>query len=256
MHFNIKRFGLLFMKHTVEHYRYYLMAWGVLLGIIALLMGFIIYAEEGGLSVKGQAVIFALVLIGAGSIFTSTVFSDLGDKKKAIAALTLPASHLEKYLVGWLFSYLFFQIVYVASFYLVAYLMVPLDDWGDQKPQFMPLFTNENGQITFFVLFAFIHGIAFLGSIFFEKWHFIKTAFIYFLLMIGFMLLNRVFMESLLGIELESAVPFSNISLKEGEYYYSVRFPDNWAAWLAVVPLGCALLLWVTTYFRLREKEV
>lgn len=256
MQFSFSRFGRLLRKHTAEHYRYYIMATGVLIGIMALALVGMVYLNSGPLTTRGQAGIFVTLLFGAGTIFTSTIFADLGDKKKAIAVLTLPTSHLEKYLVGWLYSFPIFLMMYLACFYLVANLVLPLDDWQGQQPEILNVFSNETEQRSVFVLFSFLHSIAFWGAIFFRKWHFIKTAFVFFLLMGAFVFLNNLFMERLLGRELQGAIPFANIMFQEGKNYYAIQFSETKEYLLAFVPLGVALLVWAAAYFRLREKEV
>src|ERR1022692_150129 len=100
--FNIRRFRRLFVKHTVEHYKSYLMSLTVLMGVMILGGSFLIYMIEAPIDKGFQSAIFAMILLLAGTIFTSTIFADLGDTKKAVASLTLPASHFEKYLVAWL----------------------------------------------------------------------------------------------------------------------------------------------------------
>src|SRR5665213_2760957 len=103
--FNLTRFGRLFVKHTVEHYKSYLMSLAVLMGVMLLGDGFITYLIPGDFMDAGmQSALFMSVLLLAGTIFASTIFADLGDNKKAMASLTLPASHFEKYLVAWLYS--------------------------------------------------------------------------------------------------------------------------------------------------------
>ncbi len=117
--FNIKRFSRLFIKHTVEHYKSYMMSLLVLLGVMLLGGCFLVYLINAPLELGLQTALFTGILLLAGTIFTSTIFSELGDKNKAMAWLTLPASHFEKYLVAWLFSYLIFIITYTSCFYLV-----------------------------------------------------------------------------------------------------------------------------------------
>src|SRR5688572_12726562 len=115
--FNLKRFSLLFIKHTTDNYKTYLMAFSVLLGVLFLSMGFVAYMSKD-LSVRTQIPFFIFVFLIAGSIFTSIIFSDFGNKKKAIAILTLPVSNFEKYLIGWIYSFIIFQFLYIPAFYL------------------------------------------------------------------------------------------------------------------------------------------
>ena len=86
--FNPVRFGKLFVKHTTEHYKGYLMALGVLIGVMVLGGSFLVYMNDAPLSRAAQSVLFLGILLLAGTIYTSTIFADLGEKKKAIAYLT------------------------------------------------------------------------------------------------------------------------------------------------------------------------
>src|SRR5664279_4326257 len=119
--FSIKRFSRLFKKHTKEHYKNYLMSLTVLVGVMILGGGFLVYMAEVQLDKNLQTFFFFSIMLLTGTIFTSSVFADLGEKKKATVWLTLPASHFEKYLIAWLYSFLFFIIVYLLVFYLALF---------------------------------------------------------------------------------------------------------------------------------------
>ncbi|MGZ3778849.1 MAG: hypothetical protein ACXVAZ_14400, partial [Mucilaginibacter sp.] len=115
--FDPTRFSRLFIKHTVEHYKNYLMSLGVLIGVLSLGIGFFTYINnDEPMSMPIQTGAFAIVLLLAGTMFTSTIFADMGDKKKSISALSLPASHFEKYLVAWIYSFVLFQVVFLAVY--------------------------------------------------------------------------------------------------------------------------------------------
>src|ERR1700743_2754531 len=96
--FDLNRFLLLFKKHTLEHAKIYLLSFIVLMGLVFLVLGFDSYTNGGLLDKKAQQISFIFIMLIGGSIFTSMSFIELGDKKKAIPFLTLPASHFEKYL--------------------------------------------------------------------------------------------------------------------------------------------------------------
>ena len=169
---------MLFRKHTLENYRMYLMSVGVLAGLLLLLMGFAAFVNDGYLLVGFQEAFFVIVLLISGCIFTSLVFADLGDKKKAIPALTLPASHFEKYLVNWLYSFLIFQLLFIGLFYLIAAIVI---SFGHEVPGrenvLLNLFDKDRMAYMAFVLYPIMHSIMFFGSIYFEKLHFIKSGF-------------------------------------------------------------------------------
>src|SRR5580704_16189810 len=116
--FSFRRFSRLFVKHTAEHYRIYLMSIGLLAGVLLLAGSFLFFVIPDPPDPGFQEASYIMLLFLAGGIFTSTVFSDFGEKNKAIPALTLPATTFEKYLVGWLYSYPIFLVIYTGVFYL------------------------------------------------------------------------------------------------------------------------------------------
>ena len=103
--FNINRFGRLFIKHTAEHYKSYLMSLLVLLGLCCLAVVFMVYLINAPLDIGLQTALFTVILLLAGTIFTSTIFADFGDKKKAIAC-AYPAGFTFRKIPGWLVVFL------------------------------------------------------------------------------------------------------------------------------------------------------
>ncbi|QNF33907.1 hypothetical protein HUW51_14685 [Adhaeribacter swui] len=255
-HFSFTRFSRLFAKHTAEHIRWYLMATAVLIGGMTLILGFLAYLQSYPINQEEQTLLFVFGLLGAGSIFTSTVLAHLGDKKKAMAALTLPASHLEKYLVAWLYSLPLFLVVFTASFYLVAFLVMTLDNPGNVPVKLISLFSSDNMVYLSFIAFAFIHGFALWGSVFFQKLQFIKSAFTFFVVMALLLLLNYHGLELLFNRDLAVAIPFDNIGFHDKNQYYYVELPESNKLLTRLLPLVLAVIFWVTAYFGLKEKQV
>src|SRR5262249_36558983 len=135
--FSFSRFRRLFIKHTAEHYRTYLMSIAVLAGVLLLGGSFVFYVIPEPPDPGFQEAVFVLLMVFGGTLFTSTIFSDYGDKRKAIPALTLPATAFEKFLVGWLYSYPIFLLVYVGVFYLALYGLSSGRHWGGNQHYFM-----------------------------------------------------------------------------------------------------------------------
>lgn len=251
-HFNLRRFGLLFRRHTVEHYKSYLMSLMVLVGIMALVMGYITYVS-GKLDAGLQDLFFMLFLVGAGSIFTSTVFSDLGDQKKAISFLTLPASTLEKYLVAWVYSFLIYLLVYIPAFYLVA---STLNSIAQEQTNLLKLI-GPNGTIDkVLFLYAFLHAVSLVGAVYFRKVHFVKTIFILFLGFFAILVFNRWMLQAVLGIKDVSAVPLSNVSFVENNQLYTLGVTDAELSFTWIISIGFLLIVWAAAYFKLKEKQV
>ena len=253
-HFNLTRFGRLFRKHTNEQSTGYLMATAVLLGGLAAVVGGAAYLMTGPFQASEQAAFFVLGLVAAGTFFTSTVFAPLGDKRAATAALTLPASHLEKYLVGWLFSLPLFLAVYVGCFYLVAWVVVGIHDRPGEHTALVELFSNDSKLYMSLCLYAMLNGLFLAGSIFFTRLHFVKTAFAVMLTLVVLGLVSYKLAQGIVGPEVQSAAPFSMVSFKNG--MYTLELPPVQQQWLLLLPLGLALLGWAAAYARLTEKEV
>ncbi len=252
--FSFSRFRRLFRRHTAEFLSSYGMAAVVLMGGIALVLGFMAYVTE--LNPIVQGLFYTMGLLAAGAIFTCGIFAQFGAPKQATVALTLPASQLEKYLVGWVYSFLVFSVVYTACFYLVDWIVVGLDDWHGQPKQLFSLFGPQQKVYTAFLYYAALHAGALWGAIFFEKNHFIKTAFAGFLLLLVAVVVNYQAVKSFIGPGLQMASPFIGVTINDATGFYRVSLPDAQARWLLVLPLALAALLWRAAYVRLTEKQL
>lgn len=255
--FNLKRFSLLFIKHTTDNYKTYLMAFSVLLGVLFLSMGFAAYVSNGELSVRAQIPFFIFVFLLAGSIFTSIIFSDFGNKRKAIAILTLPVSNFEKYLIGWIYSFIIFQVLYIPAFYLIVILIQQFGSSGERDIQLMNLFSNDHKVYIVFLLYAILHAVTFWGSIYFEKLHFIKTAFVFFIGIFSLSLLNTEFMRVLIDKKVSSGVPFNAVHIiDKNQMFWKVMMPWKYDMYVIIMMLVVVMILWTCTFYRLKEKEV
>src|ERR1700728_3681303 len=81
--FSFARFARLFIKHTAEHYRTYLMAMSVLVGFLVLCGVFLFFVIPFAPDPGFQTASYAIVMLVAGGLFTSTVFADYGDNRTA-----------------------------------------------------------------------------------------------------------------------------------------------------------------------------
>jgi hypothetical protein len=253
--FNPARFGKLFVKHTTEHYKGYLMALGVLIGVMVLGGSFLVYMIDAPLDHSTQSGLFLVILLIAGTVYTSTIFADLGEKKKAITYLTLPATHFEKYLVAWLYSFLIFLLIYTLSFYLVALFLLNIKHVPGQAEGVINLFQKQPLQMC--LIYAFLHAIAFWGAIYFNKLHFIKTAFVFFIFLGLLILFNKVVLTAMTGRNMDAAPPFGSLRFTDGGQQVDVSLPDaRDNPTLAFLVVGLTLVIWIAAYYRLKEKQV
>lgn len=258
--FSIERFLMLFKKHTVENYKTYLMSAGVLGGILLAFLGFASYTSNGYLSGGAQLGFFISFLLLAGCIFTSMIFSDLGDKKKAIPMLTLPTSHFEKYLVGWLYSFVIFQLLYLLLFYLSAIIVIHLGHPTtlERSNTVVNIFTTDIKPEPYyaFIVYTFLHAVVFLGAIYFEKLHFIKTAFALFTGIFLLGILNKPIISTMIKTKIIGTTIFSPVSVTESDRAWTIHALSVQNYQSAIVIGLIVLILWISAYYKLKEKEV
>jgi hypothetical protein len=110
--------------------------------------------------------------------------------------------------------------------------------------------------ITIFVPFSFVHAFTLFGAIYFNKLHFIKTGFVFFISLAVLVVANTLFLQGLLGQSMHPAVPFTNVSFNKNNNFYDINLTSNYAWLVFWLIIAVSILLWVAAYFRLKEKQV
>lgn len=252
--FSWKRFAKLFKKHSAEHYKNYLLSVVVIFGILLLLLCYVQFQNRDGIGTNQQAAYFMILFPLLGTIFTSSIFADFSINKRAIAALTLPASHFEKFLVAWIHTYLLFQVVYVLGFYLVIYLVLNIGNAKDQQVELFRLSDPNTKPYVIFIGYAFLHAATLLGAVAFKKWHFIKTASILLACWFLVFVINAQTIKYLLDRDV-SAMPFLGVTYVDNNSYYYIDITENIIPYIFTLTILISILLWTSTYFRLKEKQ-
>lgn len=254
-YFNLTRFGRLLRKHTAEHFAGYLMSTAVLAGGILVVLSSFTYITRWPLSREMQIIFFLFGLLAAGIVFTSAIFTALGSPRSAAPALLLPASHLEKYLVAWLWSLPVFLVVYTALFTLINLLVLHIGNQGHAYEVY-DFSRGAREWTTPLLSYALLHSVALWGAIYFERLHIIKTAFLLFGLLAGLIFVNLWMLKALVpatGI----SVPFATVWVGEGALHSPLALPDGqWQVMGIGLPLVLAALLWLAAYARLTEKQI
>ncbi|QEC77762.1 hypothetical protein [Mucilaginibacter ginsenosidivorax] len=258
--FNLKRFGRLFYKHTTEHYKSYLMSITVLTCVLLLGGSLLVFLMDVRMELPLQLLLLGWVILFTGTIFTSTIFADLGDDKKALGALTLPSTHFEKYLVAWLYSFVVFLVVSTGCFYLVMLFLLHAKHFPGPPLEIFSLFyrvVGFGGNVVFIILilYSLFHSIAFLGAIYFKKLHFVKTALLFFIVIAILITLNNIAMQYMIHRDIIQVVPFTSVGFMEKGKYYAVN-PEDFVWTGQLVYIIMAFILWTAAYFRLKEKQV
>jgi hypothetical protein len=198
---------------------------------------------------------FVIILLLAGTIFTSTIFADFGNKNKAMASLTLPASHFEKYFVAWLYSFVLFIVVFTCSFYFILLILTTFEHLPGRTAVLLNVFQRPVGYQVL-LLFALLHAIAFYGAILFEKLHFIKSAFAFFISGGLLILFNKMLLGVLLGIAVVPSPPFSNVRFSENGKMVNVNVTRIEESHVIIPMIVLTLIFWIAAYYRLKEKQV
>lgn len=258
--FNPARFSRLFIKHSQEHYTRYLMSTTVLVGVMVLGGSFLIYMINTSLDPVFQMLLYAWLLLLGGTIFTSTIFAEYGSSKKVITTLSLPASHFEKYLVAWLYSFLILFMVVTLTFYGVMAFLINVKHFPQQRPELFNLLQRP-GALQFpilfmvLVLYALLHSIVFYGAIHFKTLHFIKTAFSFFVAIAVLMFGNKLLYDVLFKRDILAGLPFTNVAYLEKGHVIVINLADNKELYSLIMYMILAVMFWIAAYFRLKEKQ-
>lgn len=258
--FNLPRFLSYFKKHTIENGKTYLLSTAVLVGIFIIALFFVVAMGTGNLTIDWQMTVLMSCTLLGGSIFTSLTFSDIGDKKKAIPALTLPVSHLEKYLVSWIYTYVIFLVICIGAFYLVDIIAIQFSvtttGTYSGPSKLIDLISKETPGILLITIFTQCHALAFWGAIYFDKLHFLKAAFVFFIAVIGFNLLSKALLSVITDGQLSTTLFFQGSDIIVNGHRTFISPTDSINHLGMAMLIAVVLLLWTSAFFRLKEKQV
>jgi hypothetical protein len=114
----------------------------------------------------------------------------------------------------------------------------------------------RGGGFQVFLLYAFLHSIAFCGAIYFEKLHFIKTAFIFFIGIALLIVVNNIIQRTMLGARIMLNVPFGGAAFMENNNVREINITVAQQGHLLTLISVLACIFWAAAYFRLKEKQV
>lgn len=270
--FSFKRFSLLVSKHWADNKKRYTLA---ILAFIGLLITWFVFSILTGfdrvpMGRQVQMITFFFSLFTVGTFYASQFFNELGTRPKAINFLLVPASAFEKLLCSLLYTVVLFLVVFITSYYAVDMLMVgiakaitPTVQTGEKIAvanvfDMVSIPFNNDTTLNFLFFFLSIQSAFLLGSVYFEKYSFIKTIIGGFI--VGFIVfcLTFLFYEELLppGHHPKGFLT-SYLVHVDGINDRLVQIPDWIGKVLRFLLLyGIAPFLWIVTYYRLKEKQV
>lgn len=273
--FDIKRFGLLLKRQWLEFGKVYLISLVVVFGVIAAFYLLNLWHFFTGLRVAQPHTLSFRdpLFLTCGFLFisvvASTYFAHLGQKARAAADLLVPASVTEKFLSSLFFTAILSTLSYFLIFYLTDLAFVTkLKNlfpqaftktetqavWGGQKTvvvnDFFTYFFMQKGYNYKIINTStlLITSIFLLGSVYFSRFHYVKTA-------ISVMIFSGVW--ALIVLNSANALFRGRIRVEEQVETTPVMNGKDAAEWgvMALIVLF-ALIFWSITYVRLKEKEV
>jgi hypothetical protein len=283
--FDIKRLGLVLRKDLKENLTRYLMYFGVLTGVLALLFilnnstAFSVHTDNYKFTYtpcevanKSLLVISSILFISCGLVAGSMIMKPMNNKIKRITWLTFPASSLEKFLARLLIvtvgcTVFFIVAMYVADIILMCYwkarffaFEVKLIDltgiYGKKTnpdlydPAFFPALRYFATAIAGFFL---VQSIFILGATFWSRNSFPKTFLAVFVILIAYTAVCGGFVNLFYD---NHSSGFNNV-MNSFFYKGSALNPDGeLPLWFFCTLAFFTLFNWVFAYFRFREQEL
>jgi hypothetical protein len=270
--FSFKRFSLLVSKHWADNKRRYGLSVMAFFGLLftwfvfTVLTGF----DDVPMGRAVQTITYFFALFAVGTFYSSQYFSDLGSRAKGINFLLVPASAFEKLLCALLYTVVLFFVVFTVTYYAVDLIMVgiakalPIKSTTGSQPAVANVFDivllsfNKDTTLNFLFFFFTVQAAFLLGSVYFERYSFIKTIIACFVTgFIFFCLLYFLNEQVLPNGGFHSGFFTSYLVREDGVNDRLVQLP-SWIGHLfrILVMYAAAPFLWIVTYFRLKEKQV
>jgi hypothetical protein len=250
--FDIQRFGLLLKRKWLEFGKIYLIALAVVFGVILAAYAIAFWPIFTGLVPFYERQIFfrGPLFIGLGFLFLTAVassfFAHLGQKPKTIIDLLIPASTFEKFFAGLFFTGIISTLSYLLIFFITDVVFVAnLHDVAKDKLYFFSSIKHTL-YTPVYIIPLFATSIFLLGSVYFDKFHYIKTA-LSIMVFIGIWM-AVVFKSGELLTRGRHAVE-NNPIVHGGD-----KSPVECVLTILLVVL--TIVFWAITYVRLKEKEV
>lgn len=271
--FSFTRFGRLLRKYFTDN-RGQLLANLALLIVGLIILATVIYTGKYPQAVeRTRQIPFFFIGWTAWYVFTWQQTETLNQKERAITCLLQPASQLEKMILIWLVSGLGFLIVYSLVFTLidgVGASYVNHHQWTPEQQkivgsyQLSPWYKSDEFYkvpLMIWVLSALLHPFALVFLLTIRKFTLPLVVVLGFCLFVGGMFLNSAILSGLTGSDSASYVtPFSNFWSQPptGESFYrTINLPQPIGNQLRyAVGIIAVVLLYITAYFRLKEREV
>lgn len=266
---NFNRIGLLIKRQWLEFGRIYLATLGIITVIIVAFYGYIVINNISYGRIYPGALFFReplFIILGLLyiTIVSTNYFAHLGQKPKATIDLLIPASASEKLITGVIFTSILSFFIYVFIFNVVDMIFVnriiahyhyqeSLDLINrtakiapKQSSYLFKQYLQKDHRLVSTALSCvsiLISSIFFLGSIYFNKFHYIKT-------LVSIITFGAIYMAIM--AKYVQIIFKGKMSIVRTE-----SMSENQTMWMVFsVVLLFTIIFYIISYIRLKEKEV
>lgn len=190
-------------------------------------------------------------MIFFGLLYIGMAFPDFRSKRKTITFLTLPANTSEKFVSMFLLTTIGFLLVYTAGFYIFNIAAIIIAKvLGDVDLNFLN-FTIVDFKEAFKIFFL-LHAFFFLGATVFKKVPVLISGIILSLLFMATTIIFPLFINSFID---------GDVQTNFDELFFTLRHYEPFKiyemTWLnSFISYAAAPILWLTAFFKLKEKEI
>jgi len=252
--FSFHRYWLLLKLDFAENGRRNALTFAVILGLMLVMMSPAIDYRKLGFDPIVFHVLAYFMITFCTSLFTSLAFDKYASSTKGINAILIPASQTEKFMAA-LAANLVFATALISLFVgmhigFVELLEKEMPGIIDKK--FHPSFI----QLLVYIFFL-IQSVCFLGSIYFKKAAYIKTASVFFFALIAFSLMNRMYVRNFTNADPSvSAVPFGQWNIMGRNSMFLIEYSQSTFLLIKIFLVFFVIALWYIAFVRLKEKEI
>lgn len=267
--FNFNRLCALIRRQWINVGRIYLMSLVIIVGVFVAFYAYNLYSyfdqlqmgrDTGERVLSFRVPLFFILGLFFISVTSSSYFSFMGQKTKAIFELMIPASRIEKFLASIFYTVVVSLLSYFLLFYMVdlgfvGYLrsvgssvktitinsgeQLVIDNWMYffqlEKWEFLPYF--------YFLPFL-LNALFLLGSIAYQNYQYIKTA----ITMIIYIAIWSLTFAYVMKLRTDNTVSLgTNTFFDEKQHVFEL---------FLIIGLVLTLIFWSLAFLRLKEKEV
>ncbi len=257
--FNIHRFWLMLKLDFLENRRTMIVMLALKLSVMLLLMISILWASPyGNMDISHVFALMTIVILG-GSFYTISIFKNYDHSSTGMSSTMLPASQFEKYLSKWLLNIIYITFLYGSFLFLHFYLTGLANQALPEKSQKFNTISSDY-QYLFLQFLLLVQAFSFLGSIYFSKNNFYKSAAVLVVSFIVFALIYVNLAKMLTGFPASlNTLPFSEWRIQFEPNilnFVKIDASDNIQKLSALIAPFILVSMWFITYVRLKEKEI